>query len=347
MIQVDDTATIEIADWDKLPSDPLVSVYMLAYEHEKFIAQAIDGVISQKCDFPFELIIGEDCSPDRTGEIVRDYQSRFPHIIRILTSNRNVGMYANVRRCLLATRAEYIAICEGDDYWQDTNKLSIQLDAFRSMPEAQLCHTDYDRLIGRWRLRAVHGLRKPPHLACGPDAYRSLLRGMTVKTATAMYRREFLIRFLASPFDRSDWPFGDYPKALLAATEGPVIYLPVSTATYRFRPGSAMYSGYQSRFRMGQALAECREEFMRVFPVEDAVVLTARRVGRTRQMLDGFWLGDREQYLLGYGWLREHGLKPMALTHGLRLLTLRWDPLLRMLRAARDAAYCIVSSFAR
>jgi len=316
---------------------------MLAYGHEDFIDRSINGVVAQQCNFPIELIIGDDKSPDRTSEIVLDYQRRYPGLIRILTSDKNIGAYANARRCLLATRGEYVAICEGDDYWQNPDKLKLQLEAFRAAPRAQLCHTDYDRRIGRWLLRAAHARRRPPHLAQGSNAYPLLLRGMTVKTASAMYRRDFLLRFLESPFNRSDWPFGDYPKALLAATEGPVLYLPVSTATYRFRPGSAMYSGYRARFRMGQALADCREQFMRAFPVDDATALAARRVGHTRQMRDGFWIGDEEQYLLGYAWLREHGPKPNPLAHALRMTAMRAPALLRLMRGARSAAYRLVA----
>jgi glycosyltransferase involved in cell wall biosynthesis len=344
---MNEDATIEIADASKLPSSPLISVYMLAYAHENFIAEAIEGVLAQRFNFPIELIVGDDNSPDRTGEIIRDFQRRNPGVIRILTSSRNVGGLANVKRCLLATRGEFVAICEGDDYWQNPDKLRLQLEAFRARPDARLCHTDYDRRIGRWLLRAAHARRKPPHLAQGPDADPALLRGMTVKTATAMYRRDFLMRFLDSPFNRTDWPFGDYPKALLAATEGPVIYLPVSTATYRFRPGSAMYSGYRSRFRMGQALAECREQFMRAFPVDDATALAARRVGHIRQMRDGFWIGDEEQYLLGFAWLREHGPKPNLLAHAIRMSALRAPLLLRMIQCARSAAYRAVAILIR
>ncbi|RYG88550.1 MAG: glycosyltransferase, partial [Alphaproteobacteria bacterium] len=104
---IDYAGTIEFADWGKLPANPLVSIYMLAYQHEKCIAEAIAGVLAQECDFAIELIIGEDHSPDKTGEIVLAHQRQHPQLIRVLTADRNVGGLANVRRCLLATRGEY------------------------------------------------------------------------------------------------------------------------------------------------------------------------------------------------------------------------------------------------
>src|SRR5690606_34799591 len=100
----------EISDSDLLADNPLVSVCMLAYGHEDFIDGAIEGVAAQQCNFPIELIIGDDRSPDRTSEIVLDYQKRYPGLVRILTSDKNVGAYANARRCLLATRGKYIAL---------------------------------------------------------------------------------------------------------------------------------------------------------------------------------------------------------------------------------------------
>lgn len=320
---------------------------MLAYNHERFIAQAIEGVLSQECEFPIELIIGEDCSPDSTDTIVRQYQRLYPQVIRVITAKSNVGMHANSARCLAAARGEFVASCEGDDYWHHPKKLSLQVAALRDAPTAQLCHTDYDRRIGKWVLSSVHTRRKTPHLAMGAGAFTDLLHGMTIKTATTLYRREVLEKFFRSAFNRADWPFGDYPSTLFAATEGPIVYLPISTATYRLRPGSAMYSGREARLLMGQALASCREEFIRTFPVDKAAELRIRRVGRVRQMRDGFWAGDYTHYLSGHAWLLENGPRPNALMHALRLFALRTRFPLRIMQASREIVYKIVSAFSR
>ncbi|MDX2479601.1 MAG: glycosyltransferase [Desulfuromusa sp.] len=118
---------IEVSDTARLPSIPLVSVQMLAYNHGSYIAEAIEGVVSQIVDFPIELIIGEDCSDDTTREIVFSYQKRFPHMIRVLYSNHNVGFMENYRRVLLASNGEFIAACEGDDFWVSKTKLAQQI----------------------------------------------------------------------------------------------------------------------------------------------------------------------------------------------------------------------------
>src|SRR3569623_2867132 len=88
----------EISDDAVMSVQPVVSVFMLAYRHERFIAQAITSVVTQICDFPFEMIIAEDCSPDGTLRIALEYQRRYPRIIRVLTADRYVVMIANSER---------------------------------------------------------------------------------------------------------------------------------------------------------------------------------------------------------------------------------------------------------
>ena len=90
-------------------NEPLVSVKMLTYNHEPYIAKAIECVLAQKTNFAFELVIGEDCSTDGTREIVFDYAQRFPEIIRVITSDQNVGMKKNSKRVNAALRGKYIA----------------------------------------------------------------------------------------------------------------------------------------------------------------------------------------------------------------------------------------------
>lgn len=124
--------------------EPLVSVKMLTYNHAPFIAQAIEGVLSQKTDFPFELVIGEDCSIDGTREIVFGYQKKYPDIIRVITSDKNVGGKKNSRRVSKTLLGKYIAFCEGDDYWHRDDKLQIQIDYLESHPECGLVLSDCD-----------------------------------------------------------------------------------------------------------------------------------------------------------------------------------------------------------
>jgi glycosyltransferase involved in cell wall biosynthesis len=122
---------------------------MITYNHAPYIAQAIEGVLQQKTNFPFELVIGEDCSTDGTREIVFEYQKKHPDIIRVITSDENVGAKKNGLRVLKACQGKYIAFCEGDDYWHNPDKLQKQVDYMESHPECGMLFADCDAYYQR------------------------------------------------------------------------------------------------------------------------------------------------------------------------------------------------------
>lgn len=121
-------AVLEKSDSDRIPAEPLVSVHMITYNHAAFLAEAIEGIVQQETDFPFELIIGEDCSTDDTRKVAFEYQQKYPHIVRVLYSESNAGQGPNFERVYDACRGKYMAICEGDDCWRDKSKLAQQID---------------------------------------------------------------------------------------------------------------------------------------------------------------------------------------------------------------------------
>jgi glycosyltransferase involved in cell wall biosynthesis len=125
-------------------TEPLVSVAMITFNHAAYIAQAIRGVLLQKIDFPIELVIGEDCSSDGTREIVRQYEKRHPDVIRVITSDTNVGMKRNASRTRKACRGKYVAFCEGDDYWHASHKLQVQVEYMEKHPECAFVYSSYD-----------------------------------------------------------------------------------------------------------------------------------------------------------------------------------------------------------
>lgn len=115
---------------------------MITYNHADYLAEAIEGVVKQSCDFPFELIIGEDASSDATRQIALEYQKRFPEIIRVIYSENNVGMNINSKRIFEKARGEYIAYCEGDDFWIDTEKLKKQVAIIKQNPQIGIVHSN-------------------------------------------------------------------------------------------------------------------------------------------------------------------------------------------------------------
>src|SRR5882762_4326458 len=118
---------------------PKVSVAMICYKQEQFITQAVESAMMQKTDFPYELVISDDCSPDSTREIALDLQRRYPDRIRLLLPETNRGMMSNFVQTLRACTGDYIALLEGDDYWIDARKLQKQADLLDTHPEFPAC----------------------------------------------------------------------------------------------------------------------------------------------------------------------------------------------------------------
>jgi glycosyltransferase involved in cell wall biosynthesis len=118
---------------------PKVSVLMIAYNVEPYIAQALDSALMQDVDFDYEIVVGEDCSTDGTRAIVQDYARRHPDRIRLLTRERNLGMNRNFVETLRAVRGEFVALLDGDDYWTSPTKLRRQVDFLESNPGFSIC----------------------------------------------------------------------------------------------------------------------------------------------------------------------------------------------------------------
>ncbi|WP_158275716.1 glycosyltransferase [Marinilabilia rubra] len=118
---------------------PLVSVCMITYNHEPFIAEAIEGVLMQKTNFPVKLVIGEDCSTDKTRNICEKYKQQHPDLIELIPATANLGMMSNFIRTLETCKGKYIALCEGDDYWTDPHKLQKQVDFLEENEDYSFC----------------------------------------------------------------------------------------------------------------------------------------------------------------------------------------------------------------
>ena len=129
----------------------MVSVDMITYQHEAYIAQAIEGVLMQETNFEYDLIIADDCSPDKTNEIVKNLIATHPkgHIIKYFRHPKNIGMQANGLFAFEQCNGKYIALCEGDDYWTDPNKLQKQVDFLEANPQYAFTLHHRKRLVNQ------------------------------------------------------------------------------------------------------------------------------------------------------------------------------------------------------
>ncbi|MBR5660556.1 MAG: glycosyltransferase [Bacteroidales bacterium] len=119
-----------------------VTVFCMAFNHAKYIRDALEGFVSQRTDFPFEVIVHDDASTDGTALIIKEFQSRYPDIVKPVFQKENqYSQGVNIARTFIypLIRGEYVALCEGDDYWTDPYKLQKQVDALDAHPESDIC----------------------------------------------------------------------------------------------------------------------------------------------------------------------------------------------------------------
>ncbi|TXH52941.1 MAG: GNAT family N-acetyltransferase [Bacteroidia bacterium] len=107
---------------------PMVSVFVMVYNHEPYLKECLDGVLMQKCNFNFDIVVGEDFSTDNSRNILLEYQKKYPGKFKLLLHEQNIGAVANQNAVFKACSGKYIALCEGDDYWTDPLKLQKQVD---------------------------------------------------------------------------------------------------------------------------------------------------------------------------------------------------------------------------
>jgi glycosyltransferase involved in cell wall biosynthesis len=213
------------------------SVIVTAFNQSNTIAQTLDSILLQNCNFPFEIIIGDDHSTDGTQEICLEYQKRFPNIIRTIFHETNVGVAANFVLCIRKSKGKYIAVCAADDFWHDELKLQIEVDFLENNREYGLVYTDYNRLnvntnktIKNWfKFSGIPTLQ-------GENLIKSFFAGkVPALTLTVMFRKDLYDKYVpADDYIKYNFPIEDWPTWLILSKYSNIGYLPESTATYRY-----------------------------------------------------------------------------------------------------------------
>ena len=225
---------------------PLVSILMITYNHKPYICKAIECVLAQKTDLPFELVIGEDCSTDGTRDIVFDYQKQYPDVIRVITSEKNVGAKQNAWRTLNACRGKYIAYCEGDDFWHRDDKLQMQVDFLESHPDYGLVCSDYDHLVIDGMRKIIAFQKNSQHTIVKIPQINDILKGEAgILTCTVLARRDLIVQIKkADPYLHMSEQFkmGDTQLWAELSMIAKIHYMAESLATHNILDESATQS---------------------------------------------------------------------------------------------------------
>ena len=250
-------------------NDCLVSILCTAYNHEQYIRSALESFVSQKTGFAFEVLVNDDASSDGTAAIIREYEEKYPEIIRPFYQKENqfskgIGyIYENI--FYPHARGKYFAFCEGDDYWTDESKLQRQVNFLES-------HPDYSACVHNTTLHYCNGSRPDELLIPGRGdhevLYENVIHGPidAYHTSSLMARREIIVQTPDFYRAATAHGFADYAWALLLRLKGGIWFIDRSMSVYRlFSNQAAWTSGVDRQYDKLRGFVQGKVEMLRAF----------------------------------------------------------------------------------
>lgn len=221
---------------EMMREEPLVSICCITYNHEPYIRDAIEGFLMQETDFPFEIIIHDDASTDKTAEIIKEYERKYPEIIKPIYQTEN--QYSKGRMIYTITyeraKGKYIARCEGDDYWTDSQKLKIQIEEMRKRPE---CYISFHPAT------MIYEDKSNPNEVFGKRSFQNKIfstrqvilgGGGFMPSASLCLKREFIEMILNSQESFYATYLNDYFTQVFSSLNGGAIYINKTMSVYRY-----------------------------------------------------------------------------------------------------------------
>ncbi|WP_287828615.1 glycosyltransferase [Bacteroides sp.] len=246
--------------------DIIVSICCITFNHGAFIKDCLDGFVNQQTNFKYEVLIHDDASTDGTEEIIREYVNKYPDIIKPWYEEENQWTKGRAGNCVFnfpRAQGKYIALCEGDDYWTDPNKLQKQVDFMEAHPDYSMC---FHNAMMTW----TDGYKKDEVFAHIEDRQYSIVelyRRCYVPTAS-MFMRVDIVRdpLYLSNAENPKVIYGDIFMCLVAASLGKVWGMHDNMSVYRKHPGGMIY-----RQSLDRQLKEVYmdAEFKKFFPDEE------------------------------------------------------------------------------
>lgn len=214
--------------------DITVSICCLVYNHEKYLRKTLEGFVRQKVNFAYEIIIHDDASTDGSAAIIREYCEKYPGLFRPILQTENqyckrIGLTKTFIYPLI--RGQFVAMCEGDDYWCDENKLQLQVDYMEAHPECSMCihDTAFIDMDGNYLGKCFNGFRRDRDYTA-KQAIRAAGSGYLGQTSSFFARKSIMTE---RPDTFNIRGIGDLPQLLYAAVNGPIHYIGRVMSCYR------------------------------------------------------------------------------------------------------------------
>lgn len=210
-----------------------LSVWTITYNHEKYLRQCLESIVSQKTSFRFELVIGEDCSTDGTRAILKEFEANYPDIVKPIYHHSNVGMLRNANEfCFPQLKGKYVACLEGDDYWTDPHKLQKQVDFLEQHQEYSACFTNTMYVDSKGHTIG-HSERVPAGVQT--ITYQDLIQRLFIHTPSIVFRKALITpEFLEQT---KGFKASDFPLFLKLSLAGPIHFIPENMTAYRMNVG--------------------------------------------------------------------------------------------------------------
>lgn len=233
--------------------EPVISINCITYNHAPYVRQCIEGFLMQETSFPFEILIHDDASTDGTQDIIREYQQKYPEIVKPCLQTENqyskgkgfIGLEINFDRA----KGKYVAICEGDDYWIDKHKLQRQFDALESSPDCSICYSAFETVDEAGERVRIPYYEQLIQDSRSGDILSLLFYHNFILTPSVCVRREVFQGC------KESGSFIDYSIFLSAAIIGKAIFMKDALVAYR------KHSSGMSTSNLSSVKVMCRDVF--------------------------------------------------------------------------------------
>jgi glycosyltransferase involved in cell wall biosynthesis len=297
---------------------PLVSVIVATYNHEHYIRECLESIVTQETDFTFEVLVGEDCSTDGTREIVVELAKQYPNCIVPVLYDANVGSRQNGTNLTSMARGKYIAWCEGDDYWTTPDKLERQVGVMENdngvvlvCSDVNIYHQDTGIEYPSVQRKSCTWLNEPTD-----PTYALVALDIWIYTCSACMRLDAYLRIRRENkevFD-SRYPMGDFQMWVEMSRIGKISKLQESMATYRVLNSSASQSqdsqkiiDFYSRF------LELREYYVSKLGYGQDTLQSVRRSYFRKLIQLAFLRNSRSAFIEAEKFLMENQVTPEGL----------------------------------
>jgi glycosyltransferase involved in cell wall biosynthesis len=257
-----------------MKANSVFDIIMVTYNQEKYVARAIESVLRQRIGLPYRLIIGDDCSTDKTCLICKEYAHKYPDIITVIESNRNLGLVNNYEQCFEASQSKYLAILEGDDYWTCDEKVLKQVEILESDEQIGMVHCNYEMYFEESGL-----LKKPPRRIFNKCVinqgyiYEVLLRQNFICAMTVMFRSDLIKNIDFTYMIKNNYRTIDYHLWLACSVNNKIRYIKDVVGVYRVsRHSLSNNSNFETRAAFSNTRMTIISYFHAHYPVSNYTI---------------------------------------------------------------------------